>query len=514
MTTDEKKTKRQLIEELEDFRKRIAGVQSIITERRSEFIQMFRDFLNASPVPVIVSDNTQNIVFLNGKFEDTFGFDREEIPTLYDWWCISYKNKSNDDEMAKCWQEQIVNAMKTGQEIGSMEAGVICKDGSKRHIVFRFIPIPMGDRYMIYCTDLTDARRTEDELAQANEKLKVWICELEIQNSRMNLLRRMGEALHACRNTEDASPIIKQYGPQLFPKTNGSLYTLDRSQGKMRSIVKWGNYSDQDVLFPPNDCEALRMGKPLERKESQDSDQKTPLNNCVCSKDNWFGASKCMCIPMKAAGDAQGLLQLGFYDNDDEYERGIKELALVVTEHLALSLANLRLQETLRAQAIRDPLTGLFNRRYMEECLDREFHRAERRNHPVCIVMVDIDHFKMFNDTYGHDAGDALLQLLSAILQKSIRQEDIACRFGGEEFVLILPDMPLDVAIQRAEQLRCTVYDTNFDYLDKDLGKVSISLGVAAFPVHGKNAHMVLKRADDALYKAKNAGRNRVEIAA
>jgi diguanylate cyclase (GGDEF)-like protein len=217
---------------------------------------------------------------------------------------------------------------------------------------------------------------------------------------------------------------------------------------------------------------------------------------------------------MWAAGEAQGLLHLGFHDEDNDYERGVKELALVVTEQMALSLANLKLQETLRAQAIRDPLTKLFNRRYMEECLDREFHRAERRQHPISIIMADIDHFKLFNDTYGHDAGDVLLKLLSAILQKSVRKEDIICRFGGEEFVLIMPDMPLDVAIGRASALREMLKDARFDYEGQDLGAVTISLGVAVFPDHGKTPQKVLKSADDALYRAKNNGRDRVEVAA
>jgi diguanylate cyclase (GGDEF)-like protein len=309
-------------------------------------------------------------------------------------------------------------------------------------------------------------------------------------------------------------PVIKQYGPQLFPKTNGSLYTLDEGQGKMRAVVKWGNYADEDTLIVPEDCEALRIGKPVEKMQYLEGNRENAPNRCVCGKDNWFGTSRHMCIPMWAAGEAQGLLHLGFHDEDNDYERGVKELALVVTEQMALSLANLKLQETLRAQAIRDPLTKLFNRRYMEECLDREFHRAERRQHPISIIMADIDHFKLFNDTYGHDAGDVLLKLLSAILQKSVRKEDIICRFGGEEFVLIMPDMPLDVAIGRASALREMLKDARFDYEGQDLGAVTISLGVAVFPDHGKTPQKVLKSADDALYRAKNNGRDRVEVAA
>ncbi|MBN1380480.1 MAG: diguanylate cyclase [Deltaproteobacteria bacterium] len=510
MIKDEKKTKRQLIEELSVFRQQV-GQLDFDEERRLKFDELIRTFVESSPVPVVVSDRDQKTLYLSRKFEETFGYDRQEIATLNDWWRVSYSDRSGGDKVINSWQNNIAKAIQNGRQIDSIETYVICKDGAKRYVEFKFVNV--GDQYMMFCHDLTDAKRTEKELARANEKLKVWVCELEMQNSRMNLLRRMGEALHTCRNVEDASPIIKQYGPQLFPKTNGSLYTLDESCEKMRSVVKWGNYSNEDIMLAPGDCEALRVGKPLEKKGKTEGGQKTTLNSCICDSDNWIGICSAMCIPMKAVGQVQGILHLGFYNEDEAYERGVKELALVVAEHLALSLANLKMQDTLRAQAIRDPLTGLFNRRYMEECLEREFHRAARKRHPVSIIMVDIDFFKLFNDAYGHDAGDDLLKILSDIFQNNVRKEDIVCRFGGEEFVLIMPDMPLNVATQRANQLRDELKNYNFHYQGVDLGAVTISLGVAAFPGHGNDAPTVLKKADDALYKAKNNGRNRVEVA-
>jgi diguanylate cyclase (GGDEF)-like protein/PAS domain S-box-containing protein len=499
MMKDERKTKDQLLKELLEARKKIAEV-AINDERRSEFLQNIRKLIDSSPVPIIVSDKNQKILFLSSKFEELFGYDLQEIATLGDLWRMSYPDEPGTDQIEH-WQGNILKAIQNDGDIDTIETNIICKDGAKRCIEFKFIGI--ADRCMIFCYDLTDSRRTEEELAQANERLKVWVCELEMQNNRMNLLRRMGEALHACRNIEDASPVIKQYGPQLFPKTSGSFYIFTDSKQKLHALVKWGGYSNPEILFTPDDCEAVRNGKPIEQNGT----------GCACSKGNWYRAGKYLCVPMTAAGEVHGLLHLGFHDDNAEYERGVKEMALVVTEQIALSLANLTLQETLRAQAIRDSLTGLFNRRYMEESLDREFHHAERRQHPVSIIMADIDHFKLFNDSHGHDAGDILLKLLSAILQKSIRKEDIVCRFGGEEFILIMPDMPLDVAVQRADLLREAMQTSHFDYHGRELGCVTISLGVAAFPAHGKDAESVLRLADEALYRAKHNGRNRVEVA-
>jgi len=181
-----------------------------------------------------------------------------------------------------------------------------------------------------------------------------------------------------------------------------------------------------------------------------------------------------------------------------------------VAEHVALALANLRLRESLRTQSIRDPLTGLFNRRYMEESLDREFRRAERRGAPVGVIMLDIDHFNHFNNTFGHQAGDTLLHALGELLRTRVRAEDIACRYGGEEFVLIMPEASLDITAERAEVLRQEARELRVQQHGQSLGAVTISFGVAAFPEHGPTAEAVIRAADIALYRAKHAGRDQV----
>jgi diguanylate cyclase (GGDEF)-like protein len=190
-----------------------------------------------------------------------------------------------------------------------------------------------------------------------------------------------------------------------------------------------------------------------------------------------------------------------------------QQLAVTLAEHVALALANLKLRETLRQQAIRDPLTGLFNRRYMEETLERELRRAERRQAPLGVIMFDLDHFKKFNDTFGHAAGDIVLREIGAFLHTRVRVEDIACRYGGEEFVVILPDASLEDTLKRAEQLRVGIKGLNVRYHDQALGAVAVSLGVAVLPEHGSTTEAILKAADAALYRAKREGRDRVVVA-
>ena len=169
-------------------------------------------------------------------------------------------------------------------------------------------------------------------------------------------------------------------------------------------------------------------------------------------------------------------------------------------------------REELRRQAIRDPLTGLFNRRYMEESLGRELHRALRNRQPLAVMMLDLDHFKRFNDAAGHAAGDALLKELGALLERSTRNEDIACRYGGEEFTVILPGMPLELGRRRAEEMRAAMKATPVEYRGQSLGAVTLSVGVAAAPDHGGTAEEILQAADEALYQAKEGGRDRVVV--
>ena len=199
-------------------------------------------------------------------------------------------------------------------------------------------------------------------------------------------------------------------------------------------------------------------------------------------------------------------------DNIAEFSEAKEQLATAVAEQIALALSNLKLRETLRQQSVRDPLTGLYNRRFLEETLDRELARLERKNLPLSLIMIDVDNFKNFNDTFGHEAGDAVLRDLGGILQRHVRGGDIACRYGGEEFTIVLPEASLEIGRQRAEMLREAVHELRLVHDGKSLGAVTLSLGVACFPEHGRRREHLLQAADAALYEAKNGGRNRVVV--
>ncbi|PYM59643.1 MAG: GGDEF domain-containing protein, partial [Candidatus Rokuibacteriota bacterium] len=228
-----------------------------------------------------------------------------------------------------------------------------------------------------------------------------------------------------------------------------------------------------------------------------------------------------LCVPLAAQGETLGVLhltaRLAAPEESTAERRGISEsrqrLAVTVAEQFALALANLRLRETLRTQSVRDPLTALFNRRYMEETLEREIRRAERERRPLSVVMLDVDRFKNFNDSFGHEAGDAVLSALGGLLRGVCRAADVACRYGGEEFVLILPAAPLSDARRRADEIRAAIRELHVTHEGRPLGPVRCSMGVSAFPEHGATVVNLLRAADAALYRAKREGRDQVVVA-
>jgi diguanylate cyclase (GGDEF)-like protein len=169
------------------------------------------------------------------------------------------------------------------------------------------------------------------------------------------------------------------------------------------------------------------------------------------------------------------------------------------------------LQEILREQSTHDALTGLYNRRYLEQTMDRELISAKRHGHFVSVIMGDLDHFKAVNDRYGHLAGDEVLRAFGDLLKRQVRASDIFCRYGGEEFLLVLPQISTEVAFKRAEQLRSEMAAAPVPY-GTSLIAVTASFGIATFPRDGQTSEEVIAAADSALYAAKGAGRNRVNI--
>jgi diguanylate cyclase (GGDEF)-like protein len=371
------------------------------------------------------------------------------------------------------------------------------------------VGIGLGRRHMI--TAWQQQERTEAALRQSNNKLQDLVEDTGRLNREISLVSELADQLHACMTGEEAYQIINRMVPRLFTEHSGALFLLNASRNILEMTATWGENPPDQSMTDPQGCWALRRGRPYLMQD--------PERDLICEHLSPPLSSGYYCVPMVAQGETLGILHLRANAptpdgvSHQAFSASTQSLTLTVAEHLALSLGNLKLQEALRHQAIRDPLTGLFNRRFMLETLERELYRMQRKKSSLGVIMVDLDHFKRFNDTFGHSGGDALLSALGRMLLDQVRKEDVACRYGGEEFTLILPEASLETTYERAEEVRRLVHGLNLEHHGQSLGGITISLGVASYPQHGEAPEAILQAADKALYQAKHAGRDRVVAA-
>ena len=351
--------------------------------------------------------------------------------------------------------------------------------------------------------EISVAERTA-QLNAANDVLKNQAVDLSKRNQEITLLSKMNEFLQTSTTEAEAYSVISQTVTQLFPGDSGAVFVLNVSREMLEAAALWGPLPPAKLVFPPDECWAHRRGQV---HLAVGNEQRCPH---VTEEGHMY-----ICLPLFAQGETLGILYLtgGPIRNDtaDEARMAEKsELAKILADNVGLGIANLKLRESMRNLSIRDPLTGLFNRRYMEEALAQEQHRARRNDARLAVIMIDIDHFKQFNDNFGHDGGDAVLRDLGAFLQKHIRGSDIACRYGGEEFTLILSPSTVEGARQRAEKIREDARLLSVSHANKAVGAITLSLGVAIFPDDASEPAALVKAADVALYQAKSGGRNRV----
>jgi diguanylate cyclase (GGDEF)-like protein len=299
---------------------------------------------------------------------------------------------------------------------------------------------------------------------------------------------------------------VSETGAQLFPESSGSLFIYRESRDVLEHVTAWGGAPAPDPTLVPDECWALRLGSP----------HFVPRKGAVRCGHAHAGTGSYVCMPVQGQGQVLGLLHIALEIGARSMRpaRDTEQRLHAMTDRVGPALANLRLRDALREMALRDGLTGLYNRRYLEDALNRELHRAGRSGKPVAVLMIDVDNFKRFNDKYGHDAGDFVLSALARAITKAIRPADIACRYGGEEFAVVLAEADLKSTRERAEQLRAAIRDTNLTHLGQTLPGPTASFGIAVSPADGTTPAELLKAADLALYRAKNEGRDRVCVAA
>ncbi|HEX3529147.1 MAG TPA: diguanylate cyclase [Thermoanaerobaculia bacterium] len=341
--------------------------------------------------------------------------------------------------------------------------------------------------------DISDRRRAEEGLRDRERELV--------------LLSELGSLLQTCDSVDEAHAVIARQGRRLFPQHAGAVYLISPSRTDLDVAASWGEGGEPIPAadrFRPEDCWALRVGR-----ESFFAD---PVDDLRCRHLAGAEPVASLCVPLVALGETLGVLHLR-EPAPGARLKNRRQLAATVAEQLAMAIANLNLRETLRNQSIRDSLTGLYNRRYFQESLEREIRRVKRKGTSLGVIMLDLDRFKLFNDNFGHEAGDLLLRTLSELLHRKVRGEDVPCRYGGEEFALILPEASLEAICARAEELRQAVKELAPVFHDSVLGGVTVSVGVAVYPDHGPTGDDVVRAADTALYHSKACGRDRISVA-
>lgn len=348
--------------------------------------------------------------------------------------------------------------------------------------------------------DITARKLAEQSIAKLHEQMTANVAELKRHEQDMTAIAKLSDILQSCRTTGEAYPIIAATASRLFRGTSGALAVLEETN-ELETVTQWGD--DQPMLanFSFDDCWALRTGQRYDVREP---------GSTVCSHFKSPPCGPYVCLPLTVRRGTTGLLHVnlpaGQSLDEDMFARMVS-----FGDVTKLSLSNLKLRESLSEQAIRDQLTTLFNRHYLVETLPREVHRAERDNSSLCVAMLDIDQFKTFNDTHGHDAGDAVLRELGTYLRASLRAGDIACRYGGEEFLLVLPESGIDDAGKRLQQVCFDISRKTVVFRGQDLPRVTISAGLAELSEDLSSPDALIAAADDALYAAKRNGRNRVE---
>ena len=354
-----------------------------------------------------------------------------------------------------------------------------------------------------------ELQQAQGDLRSANDELRRHVSQLEARNREMARLVELGELLTSSQTSTDVAAVISRLVPPLFAGDAGAFYELRGGSRSVQAVARWGDPPPARREFSPTDCWALRRGR-VHVIDGSGSEGRCPH----IEEPTPEGA---ICAPLIAEGESLGVLHLQLRQVVPTWERAAhladrKRLVRALAEQLELALANFRSRETLREQSARDELTGLFNRRYMEESLDRELRRAGREGYSLGLLMMDLDHFKELNDNFGHAAGDVMLRSVGDFLGSSVRGEDVACRFGGEEFVVILPRASLENTRRRAEALREGMKSLQPEP-SASRPSVTISIGVACSPDHAETREQLVHAADVALYRAKAGGRDRVVVA-
>lgn len=502
----------------------LAAVYAEHADQKEKFQRLFE----SAPEPMVIVDQTGEIVLVNAQLELVYGYTRGELLGQ------NYEKLIPEDARAfharlhaAYFQDPVVRPMGVGLELRARH-----KDGREFPVEISLSPLQTAEGNLVSAVirDITERKRVEEQIRRQNIELELrvlertadlreqvlereraeaalsqQVVELSEINRDIMTLNDLGSALQACQEIPEVLRAVKHHLPRLFPRTRGAVGLRATAQNTLEWHAAWGvNGSGPSSSAALTDCWALRRGQPY---LVPNTTQAILCKHLPARLPNAY-----FCVPLTGQGERMGVLHLAA-DAAEQLSERKQQLALTVAGQLGVTITNLRLRESLREESIRDPLTNLYNRRHMQQTLEREIRRAARSHSSVGLIMLDLDNFKNFNDGHGHDAGDTVLRRLAHTLVSEVRQEDVVCRYGGEEFALIVPGTAPETLHARAVELRRSLKSIQIYYLDALLPQVTVSLGLACYPQHAMTQKDLLRAADSALYRAKGKGRDSIMVA-
>ncbi|MER9300132.1 diguanylate cyclase [Mesorhizobium sp. M0621] len=453
---------------------------------------------------IAVINGSGQIVSVNPAAAEIVGRRNDKIEGQ-DWSSILDIRGLSGDRLAQ-GTSPIELALSTGRR-HQAEVRLAKPDGSYLPVIASCNPLNRSDGGIVLTlSDISELRSAERAVSDRAEEMATLNRELKETSQATTRLVKLGELLQACVTFKEAFSVVGSAMPDFFGGLSGTVHLTSASRNLVEEMAHWGAVRSSVGQFAPEDCWALRRGQ----EHVAGPGMLTPRCNHITEN----GGRGYVCMPLAAQGETLGIVHLCEPDAVDRpgwlAER--QQILRGVVDTLALALANLRLRETLRQQSIRDPNTGLYNRRYLEETSSRELRRMERSEQPLAMIMLDVDHFKQFNDTFGHEAGDLVLKQVAGTLLDHARESDVVSRYGGEEFALMMPATSLADGAERAEALRKAIKQLHLAHRGRTLGTITASFGVAAFPELGASWAEIVNAADRALYQAKADGRDRVVV--
>jgi diguanylate cyclase (GGDEF)-like protein/PAS domain S-box-containing protein len=490
-------------------------VGAAVTERHrmakqlSERTNFLNSLIENNPLGIVVHNREGRVQLCNEAFANLFLYSREEI--------VGYILDPLISQPDDTGQANVLTTRATSGNSVHETVNRRRKDGKTLDLDLYTVTISLDGQtdgaYAIY-KDISEQVKAAALARDHSESLNRLVNELQLRTAQMTLLNEMGDLLQCSATTGEAHAVVGQIARRLFlASTGGALFVFKSSRNLLEVVTSWGTSDISDQAFAPDACWGLRRGQPYWSEH--------PGGVVICSHLKNPVPASYLCVPLVAQGDTLGVLHIQYdliknntgTEDFETLQESQKRLAVAVGGRVALSLASLLLRETLRDQSIRDPLTGLFNRRFMEDALGRELQRAKRRTHSLVVVFLDLDHFKRFNDIHGHDAGDTVLRSMAGLFQQHFRGEDVVCRYGGEEFAFILPESTAKNAAKRVEELRQVAKRHKINYKEQVLDAVTFSVGIAAYPENALTGEELLQTADTCLYESKANGRDCVTIA-